>query len=365
LEKRDKIKILYTIPNFDTAGSGKVVYDLVKGLDKDKFEVEVACSNSRGAFFKEMKSLGVPIHIMNTTTGYRPYSTLYSRIKTIKDFLKHHHYDIVHSWHWSSDWTEALAARWSGIKWIYTKKAMSWGNKHWRIRSFLANFIITINEEMHNYFPNKRNQRLIPLGIDTAYYSPQSFPEKSHTNKVFQIITVANLVPVKGIEVLIRAIKILKDEKITLTILGDNTNDYGNYLSKLSKELGIEQQVHFLGKKTEVRSYIAASNLYVIPTLNEGRKEGMPMALVEAMSMGVPVLGSDISGINFVLKDFQNLLFEAGNERLLAEHIVKMQSLLFQERTDLGDKLRAYVEKNFNEIIFLEAHKELYKELLK
>ncbi|WP_348799484.1 hypothetical protein [Flavobacterium adhaerens] len=39
-----KLKILYTIPNFDTAGSGKVLYDLAQNLDKDKFEVHIAFS---------------------------------------------------------------------------------------------------------------------------------------------------------------------------------------------------------------------------------------------------------------------------------------------------------------------------------
>ncbi len=365
MAKPEKIKILFTIPNFDTAGSGKVVYDLVKELDKEKFEVEVACSSNRGTFFKEMESLGIPIHIFETTTSYHPFSNLISRIKTIKVFFRKNQYHIIHSWHWSSDWTEVLAARWAGAKWIYTKKAMSWGNKHWKIRSLLAHYIITINEEMRDYFPYKKNQKLIPLGIETAYYNPELFPKNIDQNDVFNIITVANLVPVKGVEVLINAIKKLNDPTIKLTILGDNVNDYGRYLASLCKDLNIEQQVVFLGKKSDVRSYIAGSDLYVIPTLNEGRKEGMPMALVEAMCMGIPVLGSNISGINFVLKDFKNLLFEAGNETLLSKRILDLKMLSEPERIKLGNELRVYVMENFNYQKFIEAHQKLYNELTK
>tara|TARA_R110000823_G_scaffold243818_1_gene368010 strand:+ start:31393 stop:32490 length:1098 start_codon:yes stop_codon:yes gene_type:complete len=360
-----KIKILYTIPNFNTAGSGKVVYDLVKGLDKEKFDVEVACSTNRGSFFKEMEKLDVPIHIIKTTTNYRPYAGLFSRIKSIRKFIKKNKYDIVHSWHWSSDWTEALATRLAGAKWIFTKKAMSWGNKHWKIRTYLANFIITINEEMHHYFPYKKNQVLIPLGIDTEYYNLELFPSKNTNGEVFNIITVANLVPVKGIEVLIKAIKKLNDPTIMFTVLGDNANEYGQYLASLCQELHIEQQVRFFGKKPDVRPYIAASDLYVIPTLNEGRKEGMPMALVEAMSMGVPVLGSDISGINFVLKDFKTLLFEAGNEEVLSKKIKELKLLPIHERKKLGYSLRTYVKKNFNYRKFITAHELLYTEITK
>ncbi len=365
MAKTEKIKILYTIPNFDTAGSGKVVYDLVKGLDRNKFEVEVACSSNRGAFFSEMEGLGIPIHIVETTTKYRPYNSLFFRIKTIKNFLRSNNYDIVHSWHWSSDWTEVIAARWAGAKWIYTKKAMSWGNKHWKIRSYLANFIITINDEMRSYFPSKKNQKLIPLGIDTNYYNPKIFPQKPDQNKVFNIITVANLVPVKGVEVLIKAIKKLNDAAIKLTVLGDNSNEYGRFLASLCRDLNMEQQVEFLGKKSDVRPYIATSDLYVIPTLNEGRKRGMPMALVEAMCMGVPVLGSNISGINFVLKDFKNLLLEAGNEILLSQKILELKILSEPERIKLGNELRMYVLENFNYQKFIEAHQKLYNELIK
>jgi len=363
VDKRDKIKILYTIPNFDTAGSGKVVYDLVKGLNKSLYEVELACSSNRGTFFKEMESLGVPIHIVDTTTAYRPYHTLLPRIDSIRKFIKKNKYDIVHSWHWSSDWTEALATRLAGAKWIYTKKAMSWGNRHWKIRSYLANFIITINEEMHHYFPYKKNQMLIPLGIDTDFYSSKHFAEKANNAEVFNIITVANLVPVKGIEVLIRAVKRLNDSSIRLVVLGDNTNEYGHYLTKLCNNLKMQNQVKFLGKKPDVRPYIAESDLYVIPTLNEGRKEGMPMALVEAMSMGIPVLGSNISGINYVLKDYKYLLFEAGNEKELVKSISKILKLSVEERLKLGNQLREYLKDNFNYAKFILEHEKLYQKL--
>ncbi|HNU60151.1 MAG TPA: glycosyltransferase, partial [Aquaticitalea sp.] len=197
-----KIKILYTIPNFDTAGSGKVVYDLVKGLDPSRFEVHIACFHDRGAFFKEVEALGRPIHIVKTITNYYPYVTLFSRIWSISRFFRRQKFDLVHSWQWSNDWTEAVAAKLSGSRWIYTKKAMGYGSRHWRIKSYLADFIITINDEMRQYFPNKKAQGLIPLGLDTDFYSPIHFQHIPSDG--FRVITVANLVPVKGIEILIK-----------------------------------------------------------------------------------------------------------------------------------------------------------------
>ena len=359
-----RIKILFTISNFNTAGSGKVVYDLVKGLDKTKFDVEIACGNNKGDFFKVVQSLGVPIHIFQTKTSYHPYITLFGRILNITRFYKNQKYDLIHSWQWSSDWTEALAAKLAGVPWIYTKKAMGFKSRHWKIKSFIANYIITINEDMQEYFPSKKKICLIPLGLDTNYYNPKLFNNLKNNNDFgFNIITVANLVPVKGIEILIEALKIIDNPDIALTIIGDDQNDYGNYLKQLIHSFNLEGQVFFLGKQLDIRYYLSQANLYVIPTLNEGRKEGMPMALVEAMSMGVPVLGSDISGINYVLKDFKDYLFKPGSSEELSEKIKFMHALGNNERKKIGNLLRIYCIQNFSQEVFLRAHEMLYLSL--
>ncbi|UKM63657.1 glycosyltransferase [Flavobacteriaceae bacterium GSB9] len=359
-----KIKILYTIPNFDTAGSGKVVYDLVKGLNKDLFDVEIACSHNRGSFFKTVEGLGVPIHIIKTTTAYRPFFTLYKRLNPIVTFFKSNKYDIIHSWHWSSDWTEVLAARLAGVKWLYTKKAMSWGNKHWKIRSFLANYIVTINDEMLAFFPNKKQQGLIPLGIDTDFYNPEHFKNGfPRIENKFHVITVANLVPVKGIEVLIKALILLADTNIQLTVLGEDTNDYASTLKQKCITWGIDQQVNFIGKKPDVRPYLAEADLYVIPTLDAGRREGMPMALVEAMSMGVPVLGSQVSGVDYVLKDFPELLFKPGHAKDLAVSIKRIMDQSNEQNRILGDTLRKYCENHFSLRKCILSHEVLYRKM--
>lgn len=359
-----KIKILYTIPNFDTAGSGKVLYDLAKGLDSERFEVSIACNHDKGSLFQEVKELGLPIYLINSTVSLRPYLNLIFRVRPFKDFIKAHQFDIVHSWHWSSDWTEALAAKLAGVKWLYTKKAMGFDSKHWRIRSYLASFIVTINDEMRGYFPNKKEQALIPLGIDTDYYNQDLFNKQALIEETeFHIITVANLVPVKGIEVLLKALKMLKNKKINLTIVGDNSGSYGDSLSEMVLDLKLDLQVEFLGKKADVRPFIAEADVYVISTLDEGRKEGMPMALVEAMSMGIPVIGSDISGIRYVLKEFEDLLFPALDSEALAKKIDFMYNQTSQERNALGKALREYCLSNFNMEKFIKSHEMLYEDL--
>lgn len=356
-----RIKILFTTSNFDTAGSGKVIYDLVTGLDKTKFEIEIACNHNRGNFFKTIEALGLPIHLVETRTSYRPHITLFSRIRTISHFFKLREYDIIHSWYWSNDWTEAVAARLAGAKWIFTKKAMGFESKHWKIKSYLANYIITVNEEMRKYFPNKTNQKLIPFGLDTSYYDSSRFLFDINEKK-FKIITVANLVPLKGIEYLIYAVKAINKNNIELEILGNNSSSYGIKMKNLVKALHLEKQIVFSGKRADVRPHLAKSDLYVIPTHTKG--EGMPMALVEAMSMGIPVIGSKISGINYVLKDFEQLLFEPSNVEDLKNLIIKVGKLSIMERKKLGQQLRQYCIENFSMNQFIKSYEMVYINLM-
>lgn len=355
---KSKLKILYTIPNFDTAGSGKVLHDLVQGINPENFEVAIACKHNKGAFFRNIEALGVPIYFIEHTIPLKPYYSFFSRLKPFKRFVNENNFDIVHSWNWSSDWTEVLASRMGGAKYIYTKKAMSWGNLHWKIKSFLSNFIITVNEEMKSFFPNKKNQLLIPFGIDTEYYNPDLFLKNKEVG-IFKIITVANLVPVKRIEVLINAIHGLKKPNMYLDIIGDDKTDYANELKQQVIDLDLEKQVSFLGKHTDVRSFLANSDLYVISS----EKEGMPMALIEAMTMKIPVLGADISGVNYVLKDFPQLLFEALNVEALSKEINAFYENSNNEREQIGQQLRDYSISHFSMSKFIEKHENLYMKL--
>jgi glycosyltransferase involved in cell wall biosynthesis len=231
-----KIKILFTIPNFDTAGSGKVVYDLVNNLDRSIFEPEICCFHDKGAFIKEIEKLKVKIHLFPFAIDYRPFIAFPFRLlKTIRFFRKHH-FDLIHSWHWSSDFSEPLAAKLAGIPWIMTKKSMGWGNKAWKWRSSLSSKIITINSEMKALYSEKYIKKIdaIPLGVDVNYYTPQfknseSFSEEIGVNENdFVIVSVVNLIPVKGMEVLINAIKELNNPSIKLLIVGNDKGDYAN-----------------------------------------------------------------------------------------------------------------------------------------
>ncbi|WP_242117958.1 glycosyltransferase [Aestuariivivens sediminicola] len=363
-----RIKILFTIPNFDTAGSGRVVYDLVKGLDKTVFAPEICCFHKRGEFFKTVEALGVPIHEFTFAQSYRPFWSLPFRILKIARFFKKHQFDLIHSWHWSSDITEPLAARLAGIPFVYTKKAMGWGNRAWRWRSHLSTKVVAINKDMVNTFLNRFRDKVVymPLGVDLDYFKPQR-PSTTLGNKLginpseFVIVSVANLVPVKGIEVLLEAVNLLNDATLRVLIIGNDQNDYGFELKKKYPS----DKIHFLGKQLDVRPYLALADLFVIPTLPDGRQEGLPIAPLEAMAMGIAVLGSDVAGVRDILAEFANFLFAPGNSHILSERIKACQKMDQEERRSWGLDMHNMVTSKYALDRCIHKHDILYKSLVK
>jgi glycosyltransferase involved in cell wall biosynthesis len=363
-----KLKILYTIPNFDTAGSGKVVYDLVKGLDKTRFEPEILVKHTRGEFFKEVEKLGVPIHVFNYETDYYPLWSFPWRLWKVVRFFKGLDVDIIHSWHWSSDFSEPLAARLAGKSFIYTKKAMGWGNKAWIWRSKLSHHVIAINKAMMTeFFGNSSHIKAtyLPLGLDTEVYKPRPYNQVIADQYDFQktdfvVISVVNMVEVKGIEILIEAVIQSQIPNIKLLLVG---NDQTDYVDRLRAQSKMHSNIIFTGKQAEVQNFLSVADVFVIPTKNEGKREGMPMAPVEAMAMGIPVIGSGVAGIEDILEGFDDWLFEASNIEELAKLLKKIHQLPQHDLRKLREQILQKVARSYPIEMFIKTRSNLYEKL--
>ena len=363
-----KIKILFTIPNFDTAGSGNALLNVAKNLDKSRFEPHICCFHTRGKFFKVIADSGIPIHIKKTTHQMIPRLSGLKKTFYLASYFKCLGIDIIHSFHYGDDYSEALAARLARIPWVYTKKNMNWGGKSkrsWLLRTFLSKHILVQNTEMFKFFAkNSDKVTLVPRGVDTKEFYPRK-PNSKILNQ-FKInkndnvlICVANLHPVKGIEILIDAFLKLskKYNPIHLFIVGFKSNKYGKSLEKKIEKGHKKNNIYFLGKVDNVKDFLSVSNLFILPTLNIKRKEGCPVAILEALASGLKVLGSDVCGINNILSDFPENLFEPGN---IDELKRKIEIQLSQEDKHLSKRLLNHTIKNYDITVESKRHEEIY-----
>jgi len=373
----EKIKILYTIPNFDTAGSGIHLLSIAKRLDSDLFEPQIACRFDRGGFFQEVKNTGMKIYLIDYYINARPLIKMLYECYKLSRIFKKIAPDIIHSYNYAADYTEPLAARMAGIKWIYTKKNMSWKGpsyRGWCLRTFLANGIIAQNSDMiDDFFYNNRKAELIPMGIDINEYKKEQINsrvlEKWNINSGTRVImSIANLVPVKGIKILIKAFEGLYIDYTNwaLMIVG---NDTGNYAMELKGYLAnkpdLKERVIFTGVQKNVRELLNIAEIYVQPTLNIGRKEGGPIATLEAMANGKIIIGSNISGIRDQLLDqFPHHLFTAGNITELKQKLDQFMANDKNTNERIGNNFINYVKETFNISIQKRKSELFYQNLI-
>lgn len=172
-----------------------------------------------------------------------------------------------------------------------------------------------------------------------------TFVNKEPAGETTRIIYVGRLVHEKGLDHLIRAIRLLIDAGMAaeLRIVGDGPEKAR--LENLSRELGIESHCRFLGQISyggELNGVYQGGDVFVLPSLSEG----MGKVLLEAMANGLPVVASDVGGIPYLIENMKNgVLVPPGNPEAIARAVRTIV-----ENDDLRKDL---VRNGYN---FVESH---------
>ena len=183
--------------------------------------------------------------------------------------------------------------------------------------------VICISEQVRNRvldrLPGLKSAEVIHNGVDTQNFSPAECSPLAAQS----IVSVGNLIQIKGHDVTLRAVAELHKEfpELRCRIVGEGV-ELGR-LRGLAQELDISQSVEFLGRKTrvEISQVLRESSIFVLPS----RYEGLGCVYLEAMSSGIPAIACRGQGIADVIRDGENGFLVAQNSpRELAEAIRKL-----------------------------------------
>jgi len=188
----------------------------------------------------------------------------------------------------------------------------------------------------------------VPTGVDTSYFSPCTTQVKmklrrkwSISDRTFVFGMVSTLRSWKGHSYAIRALKRLEDLDCLLIIVGD-----GPQFENLKIEvdaLGISERVIFRGYISDVREDLYTFDAFLQPSY---ANEGVSQSLLQAMASGLPVIVSDIGGLNEVVVEQSNgLICPPQDDEHLAQYMRALVDQTF-DRKCLGKAARKDVEKN-------------------
>lgn len=193
--------------------------------------------------------------------------------------------------------------------------------------------LITINEEDYLRVKNRFHAQYIlyirGIGININAYAMDEHKRQLTRNRIRaklglvesekMLLSVGELTDRKNHEIVLNALKQINCPELKYYIcgIGDKLNSYKQFV----KEHGIEKQVIFLGFRNDLRDLYASCDLFVFPS----RQEGMPVALMEAIASGAPVICSNIRGNNELIRDADRR-FPATDINCLVNKLVKWQN---------------------------------------
>lgn len=185
-------------------------------------------------------------------------------------------------------------------------------------------------------------------------------PIEEKTNEFKKIITLSRFVEKKGIDVLIRAAKLLEDEDFEFSLYGFGglEEEYRQLISDLGCDnVKIEGEVH----PSDVKNILLNSDLLVAPCRIDSTcdRDGFPTVIFEAMGAGLPTLSTTVSAIPEIIKDgYNGFLTEPNQPELLAEKIKEISKLSSAELY----KIRKQAQEDVKNISSVDKTMEKYIE---
>jgi glycosyltransferase involved in cell wall biosynthesis len=334
---------------------------------------------NEGRLMDELRMLGIPVTLLDESRlgSFEIFTALKSHFRRVRpDVIHSHRYKeqilsvfaaklthnpiVIQTYHGLEENLRGVAAlKMTGYTWLNTITT-----------NLLAQGAIGVSEDiaarLRRRLPFAR-VRCIRNGLDiegvvSSVDATQLRQELGIPPDAFVVGSVGRLMPIKGIEYLIKGFGLLmRDDEVKsnrLIIVGDGPLRIS--LHQLAKEHGVAEQTMFLGERRDVYDLMRTFDVVVLPSLHEG----VPMVLLEAMAIGVPIVASEVGGIPEVVADGKEATLIPPQDPQAIVRVLRTlrNSTVLRER--MVEAARRRVKAKFSICNTAGLVRDLYRELL-
>ncbi len=325
------IKVLWTVKQLDRGGTETLLLNMAQCLDPAKVEVSVVYLTEGRDALAEALARYVDVSCLATRYLLGPSWTF-----RLRNLIKGERFQVVHS----HSPVLAVASR-LVCQTVRPRPALV-STYHGAWRSYrrptraadratagLDDAQLAVSEAARRSLPGSiaRRATVLTHGVDL-----QSLEALRHQKRVLRqnlgiddktrlVVSVANLHALKDHETLLRAVRevITQVPDVIFWLVGDGPRR--PHLELLNAELGLQEQVRFLGMRPDAVSLVAAADLFVLSSFSEG----LPISIVEAIALGLPVVATDVGGVREAIADgVEGLLVPMSSPDRLAQAMITL-----------------------------------------
>jgi glycosyltransferase involved in cell wall biosynthesis len=343
------IKVLHVTHSLGTGGAELLLVDLARLMDKDRFQLGVCCTGRDGRTRAALEETGTEVTVLDRPRRSSVQFPLFltdvlSLWSGIRRVIGRFRPDVVHT-HLESNYIGPFVAKRCGVKAVvssfhssvYVAPRGKWSVRNRTRRAVLRKLGRTADalvagskyaadvaaqvcgvpassvHIIHNAVDVTRLSRITP---HLAVRAELGLPDDE-----VLLVTLGTVKEAKNHQLLLRAMRLVAQTRsnVSALIIGGGSSEFIDQLRALAKQLGVDEKVHFLGFREDAYAVVKACDLFVLPSL----WEGLPLAALEAMACGTPVLTSDIPPHRELIDhDVDGWLFRSGDEVDLTQKII-------------------------------------------
>ena len=349
-----KIKLILLVEDFRVGGLERVVETIFYGLDREKYDPCIWCLARGGELYHKLFRKGEKVKLLKVKTYHNPLN-----IFKLSFLLRKNKIQILHTHGYFASTIGRVSAFFARTPIVIAHAHttyFSFSKRNKFVEKSLSHFtdrIVCVSKavqkfvvEVEKIHPSKTcliyNAAVVP---DTRNLDEQTESERSLlgiTNNDFVAVSVASLTSHKGHHILLDAAAIIMRKYPHFKLLTVGTGPLRGELEKHAKRSGIFNNTIFAGLKENVFPLLKFANIFVLASTE---REGLGIALIEAMAAGLPLIGTRIGGIPEVIEeDVNGLLVAPGDAEALAAAI---KTLI--DSKELAERMGRQGEKMYHE----------------
>lgn len=352
----EKYKIAYILSDLKMVGPTNQTFNIISNSKyKNESIVITLFGEPKDTMIEKYKKEKINIECLNLN---RNLYFLYA--KKLKQILEKYDIKLIHSYGIKADYLSYKAVKSTSIEHIITlrnypkediltrmkyipgKIALS---QHLHVLKQSKNVVCcskSIYDKMKKDYPNK-NFKYIQNGVDTKFFKALEKEEKDRKkinikfnlqDKIF--ICTNSFIPRKRIEETIKIFNLIEEENKKLLLLGD-----GLEFEKIKSNYENNKDIFFIGKTNKILDYLQISDYFI----SSSESEGLPNAVLEALSCEVPVILSDIVQHKEIENEIKNIgiIYKLGCPEEIVKKYVKVGSEQYKIYKDNTKKIQESV----------------------